>query len=93
MKIMKLSDSDKVSIVAGISLLGLVVVLKNVLHVPADILSRDIIVYIIIYWAFTFSSLPSKENPKKSKYDNPFYWSVLIILITIAIIAVYAMNY
>lgn len=87
---MKLSDSEKVSIVAGISLLGLVVVLKNVLHISADILSRDIIIYIIIYWSFTFSSLPSKENTKKSKYDRPFYWSLLIIFITIAIIAVYA---
>ncbi len=63
---MKLSDSDKVSIVAGISLLGLVVVLKNVLHVPADILSRDIIVYIIIYWTFTSSSA-FKGKTKKIK--------------------------
>ena len=87
---MKLSDSEKVSIVAGISLLGLVVVLKNVLHISPDILSRDIIIYIIIYWSFTFSSLRSKENTKCSKYDRPFYWSLLIIFITIAIIAVYA---
>jgi hypothetical protein len=89
---MKLSDKDKVSIVAGICLLSLVVVLKNVLLVPADILSRDIIVYIIIYWAFTIFSLPAKEGAKKSKYDNPLYWSLLIILITLAIIMVYAMK-
>jgi hypothetical protein len=89
---MKLNDKDKVSIVAGICLFGLVVVLKNVLLVPADILSRDILVYIIIYWAFTVFSLPAKEEVKKSKYDNPLYWSLLIILITLTIIAVYAME-
>jgi len=89
---MKLSAKDKVSIVAGICLFVLVVVLKNVLLVPADILSRDILVYIIIYWAFTVFSLPAKDDIKKSKYDRPLYWSLLIILITLAIIAVYAIE-
>ena len=89
---MKLSNKDKVSIVAGSCLFGLVVVLKNVLHVPADILSRDILVYIIIYWAFTVFSLPEKDDVKKSKYNNPLYWSLLIILITLAIITVYAVD-
>ena len=89
---MKLSDKDKVSIVAGICLFGLVVVLKNVLLIPADILSRDILVYIIIYWAFTVFSLPAKEEMKKSKYDKPLYWSLFIIFITLAIIMVYAME-
>jgi membrane protease YdiL (CAAX protease family) len=89
---MKSSDKDKVSIVAGICLFGLVVVLKNVLLVPADILSRDILVYIVIYWAFTVFSLPAKEEAKKSKFDKPLYWSLLIILITLAIIAVYALK-
>jgi hypothetical protein len=64
-------------------------VLKNILLVPADILSRDILVYIIIYWAFTVFSLPGKEEAKKSKYDNPLYWSLLI---TLAIIVVYAIE-
>jgi membrane protease YdiL (CAAX protease family) len=89
---MKLNDKDKVSIVTGICLFGLVVVLKNVLLIPADILSRDILVYIVIYWAFTVFSLPAKEEGKKFKFDKPLYWSLLIILITLAIIAVYAMK-
>ena len=88
---MKLNAKDKVSIVAGICLFGLVVVLKNVLLVPADILSRDIFIYIIIYWAFTVFPQALKEN-KKSKYDRLLYWSLLIILITFAIIVVYAME-
>jgi len=86
---MKLSDEHKVSIVAGVCLFILVVVLKNVLLVPADILSRDILVYIIIYWAFTV--FPTKrEEVKRSRFDKPLYWSLLIILITLAIIAIYA---
>ncbi|MCZ7358077.1 MAG: hypothetical protein O8C66_06220 [Candidatus Methanoperedens sp.] len=63
---MKLNDKDKVSIVAGICLLSLVVALKNGLHVPADTLSRDIIVYIIVYCAFTVFSHPGKEGGRKS---------------------------
>lgn len=46
---MKLNGQTKVSIVAGACLFRLVVVLKNILPVPADILSRDILVYIVIY--------------------------------------------
>ena len=88
---MKLSDKDKVSIVAGICLFGLVVVLKDVLHVPPDIISGDIIFYILIYWAFTVFPQPAREEVKKSRYDRPLYWNLLIILITLAIIAVYAM--
>jgi hypothetical protein len=87
---MKLSDKDKVSIVAGICLFGLVVVLKDVLHVPPDIISGDIIIYILLYWAFTVFPQPAKDDVKKSRYDRPLYWNLLIILITLAIIAVYA---
>jgi hypothetical protein len=92
MFILKLSDKDKVSIVAGICLFGLVVVLKNILLVPADIISRDIIVYIIIYWAFTVFPQPAKFEVKKSRYDKLLYWNLLIILITVAIIALYTME-
>lgn len=68
-QIMKLRDEHKVSIVAGVCLFTLVAVLKNVLFVPSDILSRDILVYIVIYWAFTFFPL-KKEEVKRSKFDN-----------------------
>jgi len=84
---MKLTDQNKVSIVAGVCLFGLVVILKNVLFIPPDILSRDILIYIIIYWAFTV--LPVREKVKGSKYNTPLYWSLFIILITVAIITLY----
>ncbi len=86
---MEFSDSGKVSLVTGLCLLALVVILKNVLLVPADILSNDVIIYIIIYGAFAvFSS--EKSNACGSKLNKPLYMSLLIILITLAIIAVYA---
>lgn len=88
-QIMKLRDEHKVSIVAGVCLFTLVAVLKNVLFVPSDILSRDILVYIVIYWAFTFFPL-KKEEVKRSKFDKPLFWSLLIVLITLIIIVMYA---
>lgn len=84
---MRLSDQNKVSIVAGLCLVGLVIVLKNLLLIPSDILSRDVLVYIIIYWAFTV--IPGRRGEKGSKYDHPLYWSLLIILITLVIITMY----
>jgi len=87
---MKLNNQLIVSIVTGICLIGLVAVLKNVLLIPSDILSRDVIVYIIIYIGF-ITSLSAKDNTKKLfKYDTALFWSILIILITLAIIAIYA---
>jgi hypothetical protein len=88
---MKLNNQTIVSIVTGICLLALVVILKNVLLIPAEILSRDIIIYIIIYTGF-ITSLSAKDTVKKSfKYDTPLFWSTLIILITLAIITVYSL--
>lgn len=39
---------------------------------------------------FAVFSLPTKEEAEKSKCDKPLYWSLLITLITLAIIALYA---
>jgi hypothetical protein len=87
---MKLTNQARVSIVAGVCLLALVIVLKNVIGVPGDVLSRDVIVYIIVYWALGFLYPAQRAEAKKSRFDQPLYWSVLIVLITLAIIVVYA---
>lgn len=87
---MEFSDEMKVSLVIGLCLLALVVILKNILLVPADILSRDVPFYIIIYGAFTvFNS--GKGKADRSKLDRPLYWILSIILVTLAIIAFYAL--
>jgi hypothetical protein len=87
----ELTNQTKVSIVAGICLLALTIILKNVLLISGDVLSRDILLYIIIYWAFSLVYPAKDERVKKSRWDNPLYWSAVIILITVAIILVYAL--
>jgi hypothetical protein len=87
---MEFSDEVKVSLVIGSCLLALVVILKNVLLVPAEILSRDVPFYIIIYGAFSVVH-SGKGKANRSKLDRPLYWSLLIILVTLAIIALYAL--
>ena len=87
---MKLTDENKVSIGAGVSLLCLYVVLKYVLHV-SDV-SWIIILYTFCYWLFGFFSHAKGNEVKKSKGGNPLYWRILIItLITVATIALYAL--
>jgi membrane protease YdiL (CAAX protease family) len=92
---MKGTDITKVAIVSAVCLIGLVVVLKNVLNIPADILSRDIILWIIIYSGFTIVLISQEETPRKEgaprkTSDSPWLWSAVIIGVTLAIIAVYA---
>jgi len=87
---MKLTNQTKVSIVAGVCLFSLVAVLKNVVHVPGEILSRDVLMYIIIYSAFGIAYPAKSEEATRSRLDNPLYWGLLIVLITLAIIGVYA---
>ena len=88
---LKLTNQAKLSIVAGICLLALTIILKNVLLISGDVLSRDIVLYIIIYWTFSVVYPAKDEGTKQSRWDNPLYWSVLIILMTLAIILVYAL--
>ena len=88
---MKLTYEIKVSIVAALSLFCLVVVLKDVLHVKLDDIMYIIIFYSGCYWVFGFFSHSEKEEAKKSRWNNPLYWRILIIiLITSATIALYA---
>lgn len=88
---MRLYDQVIISIVTGICLVSLVVVLKSVLLISPDVLSSDVIVYIIIYIGFITSLSARDRTQKEFKYDTLKFWSMLIVLITIAIIAYYAL--
>ncbi|HMA05522.1 MAG TPA: hypothetical protein VKO45_06295 [Methanomicrobiales archaeon] len=94
---MKARDKVKVGVVAAVCLMGLVVALKNVLHISPDIISRDMIIYIIVYFGFITALNFTEEtpgepaSPKKTR-DSPWTWSLLVILITLAIVAVYALG-
>ncbi len=86
-----LSNQTHVSLVAGMCLLALVVMLKNVVQVPAEILSRDVVLYIIVYWSLGF--FPSQQVlADHSRLDRPLVWDALLVVITAAIIGVYVLS-
>jgi len=85
-----LSDETKIASVSALCLISLAIVLKNVLHVPPKVLSRDIIIYIIIYSGFWMLPSISAKREKKSRLDRPLIWSLVILAVTAGIITVYA---
>jgi hypothetical protein len=88
---MKLTDENKVSIVAALSLFCLVVVLKDVLHVKLDDIVYIIILCSCCYWLFGFFAHAEGEKVKESGWRKPLYWRILIIIvITLATMALYA---
>ena len=89
-RIAALSDQTKIASVSAACLIALTVVLKNVVQVPADVLSRDIIIYIVIYPVFWMLPALDARREKKSRLDGALPWSLLIVAITAAIITLYA---
>jgi hypothetical protein len=90
---MKAANKAMVGIVAAICMMGLIVVLRNVLSVSADVLSRDVIVYVIVYFGFITAVNFTEETPHdvpKKTYDNPWVWSAIAVVVTLVIIAFYA---
>jgi hypothetical protein len=92
---MKPANKAMVGMVAAICMMGLIVVLKNVLSISADILSRDVIVYVIVYFGFITAvnvteEVPTGQGAPKKASDNPWIWSAIAVVMTPAIIAVYA---
>jgi hypothetical protein len=78
-----------VPLTAGICLVLLVAVLKNVLLVPAAQLSSDMILYIILYMGFIVS-YPLADRETTGSPVRTMLWTGTIILATLGIIAVYA---
>ena len=85
-----LSDEIKIASVSALCLISLAIVLKNVLHVPPKVLSRDIIIYIVIYSAFWMLPSIGAKREKKSRLEGPLIWSLVILAVTAGIITVYA---
>ncbi len=94
---MKSTDKAKVAVVIAACLIGLVIVLKNVLLIPADVLSQDVIWYIILYGVFfvtlnftTEEDVPKEGTKSRKAYDSPWVWGAVVVVVTVAIIALYA---
>lgn len=80
-----------VPLTAGLCLVLLTVVLKNILLVPAGKLSSDMILYIIIYvgLVITFPFMAEKEPTEPISCSRTILWVVVFVIITLAIIAIY----
>ncbi len=96
---MKPTDKAKVAVVTAACLMGLVIVLKNVLFIPADVLSRDVIWIIFVYGVFfvTLNFTAAEDLPKagtrsRKAYDSPWAWSAVIVVVTLSITALYAIG-
>jgi hypothetical protein len=78
-----------VTLTAALCLILLAIVLKNVLHVPATQLSSDMILYIILYTGFIVS-FQFTDNALSISSTQTKIWTAVSILMTLGIIAVYA---
>jgi hypothetical protein len=81
----------RIALTAGACLFALVIVLKNILHVPENRLLRDSIVYIARYTGFSLVYPAALYERHSRNIKNPELWSVLIVVITLAIIIFYAL--
>ncbi|KAF5422831.1 MAG: hypothetical protein C5S41_08640 [Candidatus Methanomarinus sp.] len=75
-------DEVKVSIVAAICTFGLAVIFKNVLHEELNLITMfsPVILYLVYTWSMDV----------KSKFNTVNVWMGTIVIVTIAIIALYA---
>ncbi|KAF5427234.1 hypothetical protein C5S42_05490 [Candidatus Methanomarinus sp.] len=75
-------DEVKVSIVAAICTFGLAVIFKNVLHEELNLITMfsPVILYLVYTWSMNV----------KSKFNTVNVWMGTIVIVTIAIIALYA---
>ena len=89
-RVTALSDQTKIASVSALCLMGLIIVLKNVLHVPPEVLSRDVILFIPTYLFFGWFPSIYHRRVKKSKLDRPLVWSLVILAVTFGTITLYA---
>jgi len=78
-----------VPLTAGICLVLLAMILKKILLVPTAQLSSDMVLYIIIYMGFIVS-YPLADRETTGSPMRTLLWIGTCILMTLGIIAVYA---
>ncbi|MFA4824673.1 MAG: hypothetical protein WC593_05895 [Methanoregula sp.] len=79
------------ALTAGACLVALVIVLKNIIHIPESRLLPDIVVYIGIYTGFSLVYPVAIHERHSRKINNPALWSALIVVMTLAIIIFYTL--
>ena len=79
-----MKDEIKVSIVAAICVIALAVIFKNVLCISSDQTFIPMISPAILFMVYTWS------KDSKCKYNTTKIWMGIIAMVTISIIALYA---
>ena len=79
-----------VALTAGACLLALVIALKNILDIPTDRLTVDLILSICILGGLATSYPLVTRRRSKSAISHPGIWIAAIVLITMAIIVLHA---
>jgi len=79
-----------VVLTAGGCLLALVIALKNILNVPTEQLTRDLILYICILGGIATSYPVVTRKRADLTISHPGLWIAVIVSITMAIIVMYA---
>ena len=81
----------KLSLLVAACLLSLVVLLKNVVGVSQEVLSRDFIIYAVIYACFALFTPVQEAKQRVVGLDSAFLSGLVIILTTVAIVTLYAL--
>ena len=87
---MRLAARTQLSLVVAACLLGLAVSLKNVVGVSADVLSRDFIIYSLIYTSFALFAPVQESRAKVAGLHGALLPGLVIVLTTVAIVTFYA---
>ena len=81
-----------VALTAGACLLALVISLKNILDVPTELLTVDLVLSICILGGLATSYPLVTRRRSESAAIHPGPWIVAIVLITMAIIVLHAIG-
>jgi len=79
-----------VALTAGACVLALVIALKNILNVPTEQLTRDLIFYICILGGLATSYPLVTRRRADLIISHPGLWVAVIVTVTLAIIVLYA---
>ena len=81
-----------VTLTAGACLLALVIALKNILEVPTDRLTMDLVLSICILGGLATSYPLVTRRRSDSAINHPGLWIVGIVMVTMAIIVLHAVG-
>ncbi|MGA9115820.1 MAG: hypothetical protein WB626_03500 [Bacteroidota bacterium] len=87
---MKLNDHAFVCAASSLSLLALVIVLRSVLLVSGNILSRDIILLILLYSAGTVLYHIRRGKGRGGWREDPRLWGAGFVLFSLLLAVLYA---